>query len=385
MGDFDEKVGMEVIKDSMGLSDQELGPQEDIGEGDFDTDTSSDSSDWSDDQRSPPDRWSSSDRVPPERGRASAPREQAPVGRGDPLREQPLRFDPNATFRPDNKGNLIDARTGTVIARAGSEARIYQRVHKQAADYIKQVSGAVRSQMVAERQKLERAVDIGLGYERQIGELRSTLNQINAHQLDTSQLLEAAQYYKQAQTDPLGTLKNLLTRAAINGIDVSQLGVAQGLMDPKAIAELVRREISQGLAPVQQYTSGQQQALQEEGVRAQYLQQAERQVRDFFQRVPEAVPYTKIFHAVLSQPQFSTMTLEQIWDKLQLNLMRQAQSGQRQRTASPGNGRAPSQSLPNGRGMAPFGGDRGRPGNAGPAHPSKSYDAIIREVLANVR
>jgi hypothetical protein len=81
------------------------------------------------------------------------------------------------------------------------------------------------------------------------------------------------------------------------------------------------------------------------------------------------------------------MSLGAIWDKIQLHLIkngvdpRNAPSrSQRQRLSGPP--AAEQRSLPNGQGMAPSGSDTGRgTGRAGPAHPSMSYDAIIREVL----
>jgi hypothetical protein len=202
-------------------------------------------------------------------------------------------------------------------------------------------------------------------------------------------LIEAGQLFKQAQVDPIGVLKNLLTRASLSGIDISQLGVPGGSFDPKGIADLVRREIQQNIAPVQQYATTQQQRQQENETQSQYLRQAETQVNSFFGQTPEAVPYMHIFHAVLQQPQFQNMSLGAIWDKVQLHLMRNGvdprrapSRSQRQRLS----GQPPAQqqrSLPNGQGMAPSGGDRMRQGNAGPANPSMSYDAIIREVLGS--
>jgi hypothetical protein len=90
---------------------------------------------------------------------------------------------------------------------------------------------------------------------------------------------------------------------------------------------------------------------------------------------------------VLSQPRFQNMSLGEIWDKVQLHLIRngidprQAPSRSQRQRLNGTRGGIPSRSPPNGQGMAPNGGDRGGRGQAGPAHPSMSYDAIIREVL----
>lgn len=397
MGDFDEKVGMEVIKDSMGLTDEDLAPQS-TGDDDFsdtDGDFGDDSSDSDYDQNA---RVSHTEEFEPpsQRQQQRQPQQREPQQRQqqqrpDPLQQNTLRFDPRASFRQDKKGNLVDNRTGEIIARAGSEARIYQRVHKQASDYIQAATRNIQNQMNTERQKVNRAVEIGLGFEKALGEARQQLQALNALQLPQDQLIEAAQYYKQAQTDPLGVLKNLLTRASLSGIDIAQLGVSGGGFDPKGIADMVKREVTAAIGPVTQYTKGQQERQEQQQVETQYLQQAERQVNSFFNETPEAVPYMHIFHAVLSQPQFQQMSLGAIWDKVQLHLMRNGvdprrppSRSQRQRlSGTREQQQQPPRSLPNGQGMAPAGSDRNAQRNAGPAHPNMSYDAIIREVLGN--
>ena len=385
MGDFDEKVGMEVIQDSMGLTDEELAPSTEGGDEDLGEGVEDSGQDYGDEGDTQPRSPYDSHEAPPQSRQPQQPREPR---RQDPLRQNTLKFDPRAAFRQDKKGNLIDQRTGEVIARAGSEARIYQRVHKQATDYVQAVHRNIQNQMGQERGKLERAVEIGLGFEKALGEARGQLAKLNAYELQPDQLLEAAQYFKQAQTDPIGTLKALLTRAALGGIDITQLGMPAGGIDAKGIADMVKREIQSAVAPVQQYTNERQQMQQERATQSQYLQQAERQVNAFFGQTPEAVPYMHIFHAVLQQPQFQNMSLGAIWDKVQLHLMRNGvdprrapSRSQRQRLSGP----ADQRSLPRGQGMAPQGSDTGRRGNAGPAHPSMSYDAIIREVLGNAR
>jgi len=385
--DGDDSVGMEVIKDSLGLTDQDLAPETealDWGDGDEGTDSDEGEPALQQGQERSYDTHEQQER--PQRREDSQRGEQRQ--QQDPLRQNTLKFDPRSTFRQDKKGNLVDARTGELIARAGSEARIYQRVHKQASDYIRAATGNIQNQMQGERQKLNRAVEIGLGFEKELSELKQYVNQINAFELPKEGLIEAAQYYKQAQSDPVGVLKNLLTRAALSGIDISQLGMDPNGLDPKSLVEQIRKEIQQGIAPVAQFTNQQQAERQEQQVQSQYLQQAERQVSEFFGKTREAIPFTHIFHAVLQQPRFQHMSLGEIWDKIQLHLMRNGVNPRQppsrtQRQRLNGTRDVPSRSLPNGQGMAPSGGDTNGRGPAGPAHPSMSYDAIIREVLGN--
>jgi hypothetical protein len=386
--DGDNTTGMEIIKESFNMTDEDLAPATpELDWGDKDT---GDESDFNEaepsrerdtrEPRSDPREYD----ISKQRGREAS---EAPQ-RVDPLKQNTLKFDPRATFRQDQKGNLLDTRTGELIARAGSEARIYQRVHKQASDYIRAATGNIQNQMQGERQKLDRAVEIGLGFEKELSELKGFVGKLNAFDLKREEFLEAAQYFKQAQSDPVSVLKNLLTRAAMSGIDISQLGFDPKGLDPKTIVEMVRKEINQGIEPVKQYTAQQQKAQEERQTESQYLQKAERQVSEFFGRTKEALPFTGIFHAVLSQPRFQNMSLGEIWDKIQLHLIRNGvdprnppSRSQRQRLN--GTREVPSRSLPNGQGMAPSSSNGSGRGNAGPAHPSMSYDAIIREVLGN--
>lgn len=385
--DGDDSVGMEVIKDSLGLTNEDLAPETTELDWGDDNDTEGDTFEREEPSRETPQR----EVREPQEGQRREVREPQRQDRQDPLKQNSLRFDPRATFRQDQKGNLIDTKTGELIARAGSEARIYQRVHKQASEYIRAATGNVQNQMQQERGKLNRAVEIGLGFEKELSELKGYVGQLNAYELPKEGLLEAAGLYKQAQTDPVGVLKNLLTRAALSGIDISQLGLDPNSgMDARTMMEMMRKEMQSAVKPVADFTTQQQKAQETKQVESQYLQQAERQVNDFFGRTKEAIPFTPIFHAVLQQPRFQHMSLGEIWDKIQLHLMRsgvdprQAPSrSQRQRLN--GTREQPSRSLPNGQGMAPRGSDGNGRSNAGPAHPSMSYDAIIREVLGGAR
>src|SRR6478609_7490255 len=162
MGDFDEKVGMDVIKDSMGLTDEDLAPE---AGGDLDGDLPSDDSDFGDDLPSDSERGLNGHEqsLDPE-VRRQQPQPKQPKQSQDPLRSKSMQFDPRADFRRDQKGNLVDPRTGEIIARAGSEARIYQRIHKQATDYIRGASSRIQSHLTQEREKLGRAIEIGLDY-----------------------------------------------------------------------------------------------------------------------------------------------------------------------------------------------------------------------------
>jgi hypothetical protein len=386
--DGDDNVGMEVIKDSLGLTNEDLAPEtENLDWGDGESDEGTDQFE-AEPSPEPAQRQQREERQYQEPTRREPRREQS----SDPLKQNTLKFDPRSTFRQDQKGNLIDTRTGELIARAGSEARIYQRVHKQASDYIRAATGNIQNTMAAERGKLNRAVEIGLGFEKELSELKGYVSQINAYELPKEGLLEAAGLYKQAQTDPVGVLKSLLTRAALSGIDISQLGMDPQGVDPRTMMDMVRKEMQAAVKPVEQYTKQQQKVQESKEVESQYLRQAETQVNQFFGQNREAIPYTHIFHAVLQQPRFQNMSLGEIWDKIQLHLIRngidprQAPTrSQRQRLSGTQGGQRPSRSLPSGQGMAPQGGDGNGRGPAGPAHPSMSYDAIIREVLGSAR
>jgi hypothetical protein len=170
-----------------------------------------------------------------------------------------------------------------------------------------------------------------------------------------------------SKTNPIQALKTVLTRAAANGIDLSELGINGG-GDTKSLVDLLRNEISQQMQPLRQRTEAEQRQQQQHAEQAKAFGDAKVHVAQFFAQNPDARNYLPVMDAVLQQhPQ---MTLNEIWAKLQLFLVqRQQQNGDtgartRQRGA-----------FPNGRGSLP-------PRNRSEmANVNQSYEQIARQVM----
>jgi hypothetical protein len=280
--------------------------------------------------------------------------------------QQPQRIPSSAEVRPDARGNLVDAR-GNIIARAGKEARFYQ----QAANASRQMQ-AFQAQAEAHvsdlTNRLQRAVEIGREVYGRLETLESQNKQMQSLGISPTEQLEAMQLVAMSKSNPVQALKTLLTRAAANGIDLSELGINGG-QDTKSIVDLLKNEISQQMQPLRQRTEAEQRQQQQQAAQNKAFGDAKVHVAQFFAQNPDARTYLPVLDAVLQKhPQ---MTLNEIWAKLQLFLV------QRQQTAGNNGARTrPRGAFPNGRGRLP-----NRP-KSQMADVAKSYEQIARDVMS---
>jgi len=280
--------------------------------------------------------------------------------------QQPQRIPSSAEVRPDAKGNLVDAR-GNVVARAGKEARFYQ----QAANASKQMQ-AFQAQAEAHvsdlTNRLQRAVEIGREVYGRLETLQAQNKQMQSLGISPAEQLEAMQLVAMSKTNPVQALKTLLTRAAANGIDLSEIGI-QGGVDAKALTDLLKQQISQEMQPLRARTEAEQRQQQQQATQMKAFGDAKVHVAQFFAQNPDARSYLPVLDAVLQKhPQ---MTLNEIWARLQLFLVQRQQTGN-------GNGARtrPRGAFPNGRGRLP-------PRNKSEmANVSKSYEQIARDVMS---
>lgn len=259
--------------------------------------------------------------------------------------------------RSDAKGNLVDAQ-GNIVARAGREAKVYQRAFNAGRQNMGQRAELQRRDLTG---RLERAVEIAREAIARVQEARENASLGERLGLDVNETTRALQLAAEMKKDPKEGLKKLLTMAAAQGIDVQNLGL-QGGIDPKSLLDLVRQEIQGATRPLAERNAADRQTADYE----RRFQNNLRNVESFFAANPDAVQYGPAFHAVLQDKRFRGMTLEHIWDKIRLNLLRRGAGGSRRPS-----GRRP----PNGRGRPMSGEDR----NAA-VDPRMSYDAIIRDL-----
>lgn len=270
-----------------------------------------------------------------------------------------------AEVRADQSGNLIDP-SGRIIARAGREARLYQQGFKAAYNAR---GGADPRQLDAQRSeyedRLNQATQISTELIDTVRNYEARDAAIQEFGLSSTDQLDAIRLFSKLKTDTAGTLRNLLTRAQANGIDVLGSG-ANGGLDIKSVVDAIKEEI----APVRNLIAERQQEQQLAAASAAEQQEAEREVKSFFAANPQARQFVHVFHDVMKTPQGQGLSLREIWAEIRLNLAtRRNGNGQ----SAQQNSRTP-RSIPAGRRGPQGGSDRLAPVN-------ESYENIVRGLV----
>ena len=354
----------ETVASNLGLTAEDLGVSENDGDA-LDTDYSSETDDGSastgDGLGDDPRGYSQ-----PDMGEEPRPTRRArdQFGREPKAKEQqPQRIPSSAEVRPDGRGNLVDAK-GNVVARAGKEARFYQ----QAANASRQLQ-SLKAQADAHTQdltnRLNRAVEIGREVYSRLEKLQAQNVEMDRLGISPQERLEAMQMVALSKTNPIAALKQVLTRAAARGIDMTELGVQGG--DLKSLADMLRGEIQQHMQPLRQRTEQEQAAERQRQQQANDFNNAKVHVSQFFAANPDAKQYLPVLDAVLQR--YPSMTLGEIWAKLQLHLTQRGASEARTRSSG---------AFPNGRGRLP-------PRSKSSMAPvGQTYEQIARSVMKDV-
>jgi len=271
---------------------------------------------------------------------------------------QPSRIPSSAEVKPDGRGNLIGP-DGKIIARAGKEARLYQDLHKSRGQ-----AQTLQGQVADVTARLQKAVEIGQRLHNELQTMRSQADAIKQFGLEQNDHLTALRLFKELRDNPQQALKNLLTRAATNGINISELG-AQGGFDPKSLLEVIRQEIGTAVNPLRERTEAEKRQQQQDAALAKQREEVQGQVNSFFAANPDARQYLPVFQQTIKQ--FPDMSLGEVWARIQLHHALNPQSRSQSQNS-------PRRSLPSGR-PAPTQGD----GELAPV--SDSYEAIVRAAM----
>lgn len=279
--------------------------------------------------------------------------------------------------RPDNKGNLVDKKTGQIVAKAGAEARMYQSLHR-----TRQAHQALQTEHSDTVARLNKAVEIGTQMFERLQKMQTEQTELSPtrYNLSNQEAIEAMNFAKEAKVDPVGTIKKLLTRAASNGIDLQSIGLAGGNFDPKSLMDLVRGEITQHMQPLrerQQQETAQQQREREEN---ESLEASKTELNTFLTKNPEARAYLPAFQKVYERPEFQNMSLGEVWSRIQLNLLRRGQDPSQQQRPANQQQRRQQPRMPNGRQRQP----QGRQQQNAMAPVSASYEDIVRDLTKNL-
>lgn len=292
-----------------------------------------------------------------------------------PQNDAPQGLPANAEVRGDGKGNLVDKKTGQIVARAGAEARMYQKLHTTT-----RAMESLQQQHTDVTQRLNKAVEIGTQLHDDLKTLRTRFESVSPQKygLQDKDAIDALTMAKQAQTDPVGVIKTLLTRAVAGGIDLSSIGLAPGGFDPKVLMDMVRGEMQSLTQPIREAEDQRQKTAREAREASERETAAVNDLNTFLGQNPAARNYLPVFHQVYSQPRFQHMTLNEVWARLQLNLMQKGidptKPPQQQRPEN--RNQRQQRPMPNGRRMPPA---NRAPETMAPV--SASYEDIIRGIL----
>lgn len=369
----DQATADSVLQDSLGLSADDVGMN--AGDDAFNNDDLGDDlsddlgDDLSDDRHNDNDDGDIQPQPRQEQRQPQPRQEQQPK---TPATE-PGKIPPVAEVRADGRGNLVDKKTGQIVARAGAEARMYQKLHR-----TNQAYGQLQAQHDDITGRLQKAVEIGTQLFDRVKELQAQRGETSPEKygLSSSEAIEALNFAKEAKTDPVGTIKKLLTRAAAGGIDLSSIGLSGGNFDPKAFMDLIGQRIDTAMNPLKERSQRETAQQQQEREATERAEDAKRTLNAFLAENPDAREYLPVFHQVYSNPKFQGMSLGEVWSRLQLNLMRRAaQQPSQQRPSNRQQSRNPR--VPSSR-RSPVGGGHK---NEELAPVSMSYDDIVRGLL----
>jgi len=339
----------DTVFENLGLSRDDLGMDQDAGSGNEDLDQGSGYEDRGAD-RDEPDLFDQ--RV------SHTEQRQPPSGLEPPPRAKPI---PNyAEVHPDNKGNLVNG-DGIVVARAGKEARMYQDLHKTRGQ-----AQTLHGQLTDVTGRLKKAVEIGQGLHRELQQAQAQVNAVKQFGLDQGEHLTALRLFKELRDNPQQALKNILTRAATNGINVAELGLTPGGVDPKSLVDMIKQEIGTAVGPLRERTEAERREAQAKTQEQQRLTEIQTQVDGFFNQNPEAKQYLPVFTQTLQQ--FPGMTLGEVWARIQLHFAQNPQARRQPQNSQ-------QRSLPQGRGIPSTN------GSSDLAPVTDSYDAILKDVM----
>lgn len=167
------------------------------------------------------------------------------------------------------KGDLVDSRTGKVIAKAGKERQFYEAASR--------ANGTLQQVVGQNKQLMER-----------VSAYESAFTHLKNAGIEPNEVQAAISIYTKFKNDPAETIKDLLTVARQMGKNVD-LGEG-GAVDMAAIKGM----ISEAMAPI---TNAQRQRQREGALRAR----AEGAIREFFSKHPDAGVQVDAINLVLKK------------------------------------------------------------------------------------
>lgn len=284
-----------------------------------------------------------------------------------PLANQKI---PHTAIGFDAKGNVIDKRTNRILAASGGEARLYMDKQK-----LTQQVEALAPRVTELEGGITKAVEIARGYKAELERRDANLRELG---LSVQEQHEAHTLYARSKTDPKGVVKEILTKAQIAGIDISDIigNRNGGGFDPSVLARSISSEIDAKLKPVIDANQRQTQTEAQQKQLAEQREQTRRYVTEFLEANPQAALNWEAIKTVMSNPLNRGMSLREAWMQVQLD---NQSFSQRPAAPAPTNP-APGATRPNG--QTALNATTPRPKQPQMyAEPTDDYSAIANAVL----
>lgn len=225
----------------------------------------------------------------------------------------------NERVRSDTKGNLV-AEDGRIVAKAGSERRLYEKAEKLKSSNAELESkySQLEEEYKQHQGLMQQAYD---EFQRMNAHIKHLEEGGVARDLGISkeESVEALQVYSKLKNDAtaLEGVKYILTRLQQRGINLESLGVPGGAIDMKVLTEDMNNRLNQTLQPFQQNLEQQRQQEQARNT-------ARQQIDTFFAQNPDAREHRQVLGKAMQDPAFKGASLQEVWSMYKQHLNNEA-------------------------------------------------------------
>lgn len=237
-------------------------------------------------------------------------------------------------YTVNKAGDLVNAK-GEILAKSGTERRLYQNMHK-----AQDQAALARQENASLRTKVIQAVNIGRELQQRLKLVQEQSGAGAKLGLSEQEVTAALQTAAELKQNPAQGLKKLLTQLSVNGINIESLGLENPTIDPSTFGSIIRQEIDGATKSLREGQERQRQAEELRSQQTQQYQRVEQATRQFFQQNPDAIPYLPALQRMYGDPRYANNSLRENWLQLQLHLAKNASADNFPRT---------QRSLPNGR------------------------------------
>lgn len=276
------------------------------------------------------------------------------------------------TVKADKKGNLIDPKTGKIVAPFGPARRFYEKM----VDGMKAIHGL---QQQAKRDQIlkNRAGQVIQQFQKKVAELEkgnSTSQPLGLSPDETHEFLNLAAKFKSNSEGALGAIRYLLTKAVQKGYDIKSLGASPGAAtDVSVFANDIKKSIEERLKPLED-------VFAQRGENNEAKQRFLREREDFIltSDVPDQL-MPVIDKLMIENTDFRQLGWQGTWLAVQNHLLRNRGRYSKERASPDGKRR----SRPGGRSQPSVVGRKDQVDNS-PADVNATFKEIVRSTVKDL-